>query len=111
MSVAAFPLNEGRPNDTNFYVPVATEDFFEKYWKPAAEVLGLIWIPLFQFGLDITAEDMGSINTELDAIQEWGSNYMSSGDPKEHLLTRTNLLQTKLNTIFAAQKDIRIYIG
>ncbi|OWR32383.1 hypothetical protein CDO73_01895 [Saccharibacillus sp. O23] len=110
MSVAAFVINECDANNTNFYVPIATEEFFEKYWKPAAEELGLIWIPLFQFGLDITAEDMESVNTELDALQEWTGKYMS-GDPKEHLLTRANLLQTKLNTIFAAQKDIRICIG
>jgi hypothetical protein len=52
-------------------VPISTEEAFEVYWLPAARLLGLRWLPLFQAGVPISKSDVPSILTELEALREF----------------------------------------
>lgn len=47
MSIAAMILNSENEFEEKFYIPVASEAFFEECWIPAIEELNLEWINVF----------------------------------------------------------------
>jgi hypothetical protein len=64
-----------QPRDTSAsaarLVPVATEDVFKRHWLPGSEALGQKWVPLFETGIPVDAEDIPEVLAELRALQTW----------------------------------------
>ncbi len=101
------------PDKENRLVPIATEGIFQDYWQPTSAALGLQWVPLFQGGIPITAEDIPFIIDELGILR----NYVSG---KIHLLIpqdMANLMVKRIDTLIPELKhlqdgdDAEIFIG
>jgi hypothetical protein len=69
MSVSLFIKYQTVGKETDL-VAIATEKIFEEYWQPASATLGLKWIPLFQVGLPLNAQDVPDIEDELLLLKE-----------------------------------------
>lgn len=109
MSVAAFindPINE---EEDNLYIPIASENFFVSYWKPACQALDLKWIPLFNIGIDITKENLPEIISELTKLQDWAKQNLSD-EKSEHIRERIELLIRQFPSIFK-RDDVSLFIG
>ena len=46
-------------------VPIIPRDLFDSHWMPAAERLGLAWVPMMRTGFLIVPEELGHIREEL----------------------------------------------
>jgi hypothetical protein len=53
------------------WTPVATQAVFATYWVPAAHLLGLEWVPLFETGTSVDNEDVSRILEELALLKRW----------------------------------------
>ncbi|GLX69385.1 hypothetical protein [Paenibacillus glycanilyticus] len=109
MSISAFIVDPEDDFERSFMLPVATEDFYKKYWEPAAEELGLQWTVLFQGGTDVEKEDVPIILEEISLLKEWVSSKMG-GDAKEHMQRRLELLEAELPGAFRRGNAV-VYIG
>ncbi|MBD2868896.1 hypothetical protein [Paenibacillus arenilitoris] len=109
MSISAFILDPEDDFERSFMLPIATEAFYKKYWEPAAEELGLQWTALFQGGTDVERDDVPSVLDELSRLKEWVLARMS-GDEREHMLRRLELLERELPTAYR-RGDAVVYIG
>lgn len=87
---------------------VATESAFEEIWLPRAKSLGLIWVPLFQSGLDIRPEDWDDITSELQRLR---SSALVDPDVgiRDYLVERIDRLLTEIpKYLFAPDGDVWI---
>ncbi|MGO4106436.1 hypothetical protein [Paenibacillus sp. YAF4_2] len=109
MSISAIIIDPEDEFERSFMLPVATEDFFTKYWEPAAEELGLQWTVLFQGGTDVEQEDVPTILAEIALLKDWVTAKMS-GDAQEHMLRRLKLLEIGLPAAFRRGGAV-VYIG
>jgi hypothetical protein len=92
-------------------VPISTERVFEEYWQPAALELGLKWIPLFQSGLPLSAEDIPEVIEELTRLRLQLRAKKSGKSPEdEYVAERLERLISELEAI-AAKTDAEAYIG
>ncbi|WP_409340629.1 hypothetical protein [Paenibacillus sp. MBLB4367] len=109
MSISAFIPDPVDGFEKQFHVPVAAEAFFAECWEPAAEALGLQWVPLFSTGIDVMKEDLPAVLDELARLKEWALSQ-TGGERMEKLASRVQLLQTELPK--ALQRDgAVVYIG
>ncbi len=53
------------------YLPLATEEIFNKHWTPAAASLGCVWVPLFRSGAPVPVEDLPSVLDELRRLRDY----------------------------------------
>ncbi|MBM7564954.1 hypothetical protein [Paenibacillus sacheonensis] len=109
MSISAIIIDPEDEFERSFMLPVATEEFYTKYWGPAAEELGLQWTALFQGGTDVEGEDVPAILKEIAMLKVWAAAKMS-GDALEHMLNRLKQLETELPGAFR-RGDAVVYIG
>lgn len=79
MSIALI-INSLPETDPEGYIPVSTEDAFEKKWLPGCEALKLRWVPLFQGGLDINRESIPEILDELSRLRSWMADNFEKDD-------------------------------
>jgi hypothetical protein len=93
-----------------FFIPVATEKIFEKYWMPAAQEMNLKWIPIFETGIVIEKEDLPSIIKELKQVEEWVLNNVKDSETSKALLDRITYIINALPNAFD-KNDIKLYIG
>ncbi len=97
----------------NRLVPIATEGTFQDYWQPISAVLGLKWLPLFQGGVPIPAEDIPCIIDELSTLR----NYISRKFHPALSQDMANLMEARIDTLipelehFQDDKDAEIFIG
>ena len=97
----------------NRLVPIATEGTFQDYWQPTSASLGLKWVPLFQGGIPITAEDIPFIIDELGTLR----NYVSSETHPSVPQDMANLMEARIDELIPELKRLRedndadIYIG
>ncbi|TNJ67739.1 hypothetical protein FE784_03010 [Paenibacillus hemerocallicola] len=109
MSISAFIPDPTNDFERQYNVPVAAEAFFAECWEPAAEALGLKWVPLFSTGIDVMREDLPAVLDELARLKQWA---LSQGGEERtaKLASRIELLLTELPK--ALQRDgVVVYIG
>lgn len=73
-------------------IPLATENAFHTYWKPAAEEMGLEWLPLFEYGICVEKIFFPEIIKEIQLFREWIVRQDINVDEQNHLLTRIDFI-------------------
>ena len=97
--------------EKNISIPVANEDFFNKFWLPAAEELGLKWIPAFSAGMDVTKEDVPDILDELNELKKWATaSSKLNQDEKKYMITRIEIFEETLPQAFRRENAV-MFIG
>jgi hypothetical protein len=92
-------------------VPISTERVFEDYWQPAAQKLGLKWVPLFQTGLPIESEDIPPVLDELGQLKaEFDRTRPGSADVSDYVRERLDRLIAELSEL-ANNGRSEVYIG
>ncbi|MDF2659871.1 MAG: hypothetical protein K0Q94_2662 [Paenibacillus sp.] len=109
MSISAFIPEPVNDYERQYNVPVAAEAFFAECWEPAAEALGLRWVPLFSTGIDVMKEDLPAVLDELARLKQWALS--EAGEERmAKLASRIELLESELPK--ALQRDgAVVYIG
>ncbi|MBZ4373718.1 hypothetical protein [Corallococcus sp. AS-1-6] len=80
MSVAILVTFKAKDRDS-LYIPVATQGAYHALWLPAAEKLGLKWVPLFENGPIIGVGDLPAVMDEFRKLRE-----ALAGNPKNDSL-------------------------
>ncbi|EGO62382.1 hypothetical protein [Acetonema longum] len=111
MSVYAYILNAENDFEKSLSTPVAVEKFFNEFWLPAAEELGLKWIPTFSAGMDVTKEDVSEILDELSRLKKWAKKHQQmSQDDRTYMISRIELLEERLPQAFRRENAV-MFIG
>ncbi|MEF3303584.1 hypothetical protein [Paenibacillus sp. GYB003] len=109
MSISAFIPEPADDFERKYSVPVAAESFFAECWEPAAEALGLRWVPLFSTGVDVMKEDLPAVLDELARLKQWALSR-GGGERMEKLASRIELLETELPKALRRDGAV-VYIG
>ncbi len=109
MSVAMFVGNAISEKEEKFYVPIATEDFFEKYWLPGCKAIKLKWIPIFQTGVDLVKSDSIVVTNELQSLLVWAEMNLDT-ETYQAMRKRIELVIEGLS-ILNTRPDIELSIG
>lgn len=109
MSVSAIILAPQNEYEQHFSIPIATQYFFETYWILAFESINTEWIVGIRYGIDVTKEDAVCLIHELSLLKEWARRNLQ-GEVQEQMLSRIELLATKLPTAFQ-RGDAVVFIG
>ncbi|TMV49096.1 hypothetical protein FE783_15630 [Paenibacillus mesophilus] len=109
MSISAFIPEPVDDFERRYNVPVAAEAFFAECWEPAAEALGLQWVPLFSTGIDVMKEDLPAVLGELARLKQWALSQ-DGGERMAKLVSRIELLQTELPKALQREGAV-VYIG
>lgn len=110
MSIAIMIDKPKNEEEKNFYIPIATEETFQKYWLKASEELHLKWVPIFQTGIFIENEDKQVIRTEITEVKNWIVENVSDIDKKRNLEKRIDYILDSLSKVFE-DKNMKLYIG
>ncbi|WP_437793350.1 hypothetical protein [Sorangium sp. So ce693] len=108
MSVVLTTTSRQGDTRSNRLVPVAAQATFKEFWVPAAEALGLQWVPLFETGIPVERSDLPGVIRELAALR---ALWVSSEPHREAILERLDRLIDELNKINSADDDVEIFIG
>jgi len=57
------------PERSPILLPLATEGVFARYWLPAADRLGLRWMPRFESGATVSLAELPEVLAELAAVR------------------------------------------
>lgn len=106
MSVALFGLTING-NEDNTYIPVATEEVFNKIWLPAAREHQLQWISAFGAGHSYTREDIAGILEELGRL----SGIIEKMKKEDEVLLRIKTLHDFLKKLEHEEGTIEFSIG
>ncbi len=92
MSVALLITKEKEGRDE--LVPIATESGYINLWMPVIRQLKLEWMPLFQTGISLEAEDLPRVLKELEVFVTAAEKLKPFRGDYEHVHGRAvNLLQ------------------
>lgn len=111
MSVVLLTTSRRGDERSNRLVPVATQATYEELWVPAAEALGLQWIPLFEAGFPLERSDLPDVIRDLEKLRAF---CLSSERHREMILERLDRLIEELNEIYeinGSDDDVEIFIG
>ncbi|MEI7024917.1 hypothetical protein [Paenibacillus sp. y28] len=106
MSVAALIVE---PENSGWYVPIATESFFMRCWIPAIQALQLQVISMFDPGVDICKDELPLLLEELDRVKMWAKIHLAEED-SGHMERRIQNLTQRLTEIFT-DEGIVVFIG
>lgn len=109
MAVSAIITDPQNEFEETFSIPIATQNFFKKYWIPAIEGTDTEWVQGIRYGIDVTQEEAHILINELDKIKNWVEINLE-GAAKEQMLIRIELLITKLPKAFQ-RKNAIVFIG
>ncbi|WP_418027063.1 hypothetical protein [Paenibacillus sp. JJ1722] len=109
MAVSAIILEPQNEFEQHFSIPVATHNFFEKYWIPAIESINTEWLVGIRYGIDVTKEDSIHLIRELGFLKDWAQRNLQD-NVQEQILLRIDLLETKLPTAFQREDSV-VFIG
>jgi len=106
MSVALFGLTINGSED-NTYIPVATEEVFNKTWLPAAREHQLQWIRAFGAGHSFTREDIAGILEDLGRL----SGIIEKMKNEDEVLLRIKALHDFLKKLEREEGAVEFSIG
>lgn len=109
MSISMFFVSPQTPEEKKFYLPVCTEDVFNRVVLPAAERVGAKYVPLFEVGFEISADDASAIFEELCCVAN--QIEADASDATSYILPRLKNLQTEIERIFNYRPEGVLYIG
>jgi len=109
VSISAFIPEPANDFERQFHVPLAAETFFAECWEPAAETLGLKWVPIFSTGIEIMKEDLPEVLEELNRLKQWALSQ-AGGERMEKLANRIEILQSELPKMLQRDGAV-VYIG
>jgi hypothetical protein len=90
----------------DLYLPVATEGEYGREWVENAEKLGLRWLPLFQAGTSVAAEELSAVVKEIQQLRT-----KLAGDPKKAAtLERIDFILESLGEL-SPEEISRVFIG
>ncbi|KHL91512.1 hypothetical protein QW71_34245 [Paenibacillus sp. IHB B 3415] len=110
MTVCAFILEAQNEFEERFYIPIATEKFFYKYWMPGIQALGLEMMGFITPGIDIHQKELPIIIEELHKLKSWFDQNVKDGDTREYFFKRVNLLEEKLPIAYQ-REDAVVFMG
>ncbi|WP_033344098.1 hypothetical protein [Catenuloplanes japonicus] len=87
------------------YVPVASQRTFTEWWLPLALSLGLEYLPLFETGVILNAEDLGPVIRELEIFSAQAPETVP-----EHVTEQARSLLSVLAALDPADVD-EFFIG
>lgn len=70
MSVSLLISGKDIPEEKWENIPIASEESFKKLWLPLSKDLDLEYVPLFEIGLDIDAENLNDVIKEMKLLEE-----------------------------------------
>jgi hypothetical protein len=109
MSVVVFISDAKNEVEEKFSIPVASEQFFKKYWVHAIEELNLELLSQIEYGLELEYSELSIIIYELNRMLKWVENNLSGSD-KSLMEERIKLLIEKLPEAFIDVSN-KVYIG
>lgn len=110
MSISVIVLEAKDEFEEKFFIPVATESFFQECWEPAIEELGLKWAKTFPAGIDLYKEDFPFVLEELLKIIEWAKENLPE-EKNQKVIERIELIKTEVPIIFNHREGVIIFIG
>lgn len=109
MSISLF-ISYHDPRREDRLIPIASDDTFQRYWRPTCRTLGLRWVSRFQSGWTLTALDLPPILEELRLLRQHLPESDLPAEPLHHLLARISVLRRELHEI-ERLADASAYIG
>lgn len=111
MSVSLIVSNPINKEESDYNVPISTEQVFKEFWMPVIETLDLQWAKCFQSGIEIEKEDFESILKELEEIKIWIGENMNNERGKQIIERLNNLCKELFVLLENSRGDLKIYIG
>ena len=108
MSIGLVIASHG-PTQHGDFIPIATEESFQKYWQPGCIALHLQWVPLFRAGLPLQHEDISAVIEELGLLKHWLSCNTAMAVPHDVVLR----IEQIIHALRKIQGDtpVEVYIG
>ncbi len=110
MSISVMILDAKDEFEEKFFIPIATESFFQECWEPAIEELGLKWTKVFPVGIDLVEEDFPLIIDELSKIKDWAKNNLTENKQRK-IFERIELIESEVPHAFTHRDGIVVFIG
>jgi hypothetical protein len=111
MSVAINIIRPRTKADQMFYVPVAGQRTFDQVWAPAAENLGLYWMPQFSTGLSVEKSDMPAVRAEFIAMRDWFDANTPDRELADFLMGRADMAIRAIEETMRRSDDVKLSIG
>ena len=111
MSVSLIISNPINKEESNFNIPISTEQVFQECWMPIIETLNLQWIKCFQSGIELEKEDFESVLKELMEIKIWLVNNINNARKKQVIERIDNLSKELIELFENTRDDLKVYIG
>ncbi|NNB84418.1 hypothetical protein HI113_02080 [Corallococcus exiguus] len=105
MSVAMLVTFKAKDRDS-LYIPVATQGAYHALWLPAAEKLGLKWVPQFEDGPVVDVSELPALLDELRKLRD----ALASNPKNDSLLERIDWILEELSGLDPNEVS-RISIG
>lgn len=99
------------PSDMNFYLPVATERFFNQYWQTAIDKLN---IKCLGNGVIISRAQLTLFLTELEQIRQWvfsNCSLRKNRNELDYMINRIDLVKDNVSILFDNPKIETIWMG
>jgi hypothetical protein len=97
VAISLIVLKPKNEETSLIYVPIATEDVFDRIWLRGAEHVGAVWLPLFQSGVDISASDFEKVSQEVILFRGWIVAGYLNEDERNSVLSRIDSLLNELD--------------
>jgi uncharacterized protein (UPF0335 family) len=108
MSVSLLVKTSKGGSESDYLIPIATQEVFRLWWKTAAESLGLYWVPLFESGTTVARDDLPEVINELERLRQW---CLLREDLRKLIIERINRLIDELEQIAKSNDEIEVFIG
>ncbi|QAT88028.1 hypothetical protein EJ065_6499 [Corallococcus coralloides] len=92
MSVAIL-INFKSTDRAPHYIPVSTQGAYHALWLPAAEKLGLKWVPLFEDGPVVDVNDLPALMDEFRQLRD----ALADSPKNDSLLERIDWILEELS--------------
>lgn len=108
MSVSLLVTTRKSGSESDYMIPIATQEIFRLWWKTAAESLGLYWVPLFESGTTVPRGNLPEVINELERLRQ---QCLSNEDLRNIILDRIDRVIDELKRINSSNDHVEIFIG